>query len=154
MSGSQDLGISGSRGLGVSGLEWPGVVALAFSCVSIDMALKAGPWQGLPHIRYRTWWDWSWWVPAPTIHHPGYTPAPWSTWRVHAGTGTGGNSAMGSKMALRNSLNHSQVDLERTICLLAPFSEPCCKNRPVPKAPDYLVLSNPPRILLRLVTLP
>ena len=61
---------------------------------------------------------------------------------------------MGSRKALRNSQKAPEVSLERTICLLAAFSSPCCKNQPVLKAPDYLHLSNPREILLRMDPLP
>jgi len=61
---------------------------------------------------------------------------------------------MGSKIDLRNSQKALEVNLSETICALAPFLGPCCKNHLVPKAPDYLGLSIPPNILSRLVLLP
>ena len=63
-------------------------------------------------------------------------------------------SAMGSKWTLRNSQIEPQVNLSTTICLLALILSPCCKNQPVPKAPDYLGLSYPYSILTRPRTLP
>ena len=53
------------------------------------------------------------------------------------------NSAMGSKMALRNSRMDPDMDLRLTIWALATFLVPCCKNPLSSKAPDYLRLSNP-----------
>ena len=54
---------------------------------------------------------------------------------------------MGSNKALRNSQEQPQVILEQTIWALAPNLVPCCKNQAVPKAQEYLRLSNPCRIL-------
>ena len=62
--------------------------------------------------------------------------------------------AMGSKRGVRTAGTALEVNLGETICLLAPFLRPCCKNQPVSKAPGCLDLSNPCRILLRVVLLP
>ena len=92
----------------------------------------------------------------PWPRHPGYTHPCYRRTRGHgcAGSVTRLKGAMGSKKALRNSQNRTEVNLRRTICLLAHLLEPCCKNRPSPKAPDYLHLSNPYSILSRVRTLP
>ena len=63
-------------------------------------------------------------------------------------------SAMGSKKTLRNSQTKVEVNLRQTIWLLARLFGPCCKNHLVSKAPDYLALSNPCKILSRVGTLP
>ena len=65
-----------------------------------------------------------------------------------------GSGAMGSKRGVRNSQIAPQVNLSRTIWSLAPVLGPCCKNRLVPKAPGYLRLSYPLKILSRTRTLP
>ena len=62
--------------------------------------------------------------------------------------------AMGSYGTLRNSQIGPQVIPSQTIWALAPDSKPCCKNQVVQKAPGYLALSIPPKILSRLRTLP
>ena len=62
--------------------------------------------------------------------------------------------AMGSIMALRNSQMVPQVSSGPTIWLLAPTLAACCKNQLVPKALEYLHLSNPLNILSGLVPLP
>ena len=78
-------------------------------------------------------------------HHPGYTAR---------GDRRDGSGAMGSKLGVRNSQKATEVNLSETICLLAAFWLPCCKNWPYPKAPDYLGLSIPLVILSRVSTLP
>ena len=97
--------------------------------------------------------------------HPGVYP----TWPCHPGytcptmpaTRTAGllcraeqKSAMGSNRTLRNSQKPVEVSLSETICLLAAFLRPCCKNWLDPKAPGCLRLSNPLRILSVLLPLP
>ena len=87
--------------------------------------------------------------------HPGYTPQPTRYELAGYTTPTGlEKGAMGSKRGVRNVEKVLEVNLERTIWALAPFSAACCKNQPVLKAPDYLGLSNPCKIITRPRVLP
>ena len=75
ISGSRDLGISGSTGLRASGMTWPGLVALAFNCVSFIWCLNTGAWQGAwPHHT----------VSGADHATPGWVPSPIPPW-VHPG---------------------------------------------------------------------
>ena len=108
-----------------------------------------GPWYMVQSVSGVPVMAWPW------VHHPGYTMAmPPSTGGSGSGHPANWKCAMGSKVALRNSQMGYEVNLEPTICLLAAILGACCKNHLVPKAPRYLDLSNPGRILLRVGPLP
>ena len=150
MSGSQ---ISGWRmsGFWCPEMMWPGLVVLAFLLREHQSGSSTGPRAGAwRHVHYLRWSQDGYLVMPPWVHPTVPVPVPvpvllpqWCP-----------RHPPGSKWTLRNSQMAPEVNLRRTIWVLAPYLVPCCKNQLVPKAPDCLGLSNPCRILSRVGTLP
>ena len=149
--GCQSSGLTGRGRIDLSGLRPYGQSYLV-------LRLKAARAPvGALRLDYETWRRDGSGDPS-RYTHPSTTPGTPVTSAPHCYTGcsadAGEKGAMGSKRTLRNSQKAPQVNLRRTIWLLALFLAPCCKNQLVSKAPTYLRLSIPCEILSRPGTLP
>ena len=111
----------------------------------LDVVYLAMPPWVLPCMTPWYYLAWPPWV------HPRHVSGAYS---AHGTCHRSKKSAMGSKKGLIQAGKGLEVNLSKTIWLLAANLGPCCKNQPCQKAPQYLRLSIPCRILSRMGTLP